>query len=140
MKEKLYEEIAANYRFFLNWRHASFAGHMVILGAVVSFSIGAYKDAKPLLWLIPLAGAPFGVFFCIVDTRIQKIFQCAIEAGRKLEGELGGYFSEQAEIGTVPIRDKCPMLFTHTMALRIVYLGSTLTLMALSLYFKFRIT
>ncbi len=135
MKATLYEQIGTNYRFFLNWRHASFAGYMVLMGATAALSIDAYNDAKPFCWLVPLAGAPFGVFFAIVDTRIQAVFQCAIEAGRKMEGELGGYFSEQSTIGTVPRKDKIyPRFVSHTAALRTIYLGSSLVLAALGVY------
>jgi len=141
MDEKRYEQVGTNYRFFLKWRHASFAGYIVILGAIVSFSIAAYKDALPLLWLVPLTGVPFGIFFWIVDIRIQKVFQSAIEAGRKLEGEQGGYFSEQANIGTIPKRDSnYPVVFSHTAALRTIYLAFTLLLIGVSAYFKFWIT
>ncbi len=140
MKEKLYDQIGINYRYFLSWRHASFAGYMVVLGVTASFCIDAYRDAKPLLWLIPLAATPFGVSFWLIDVRIQKIFQAAIQAGRKLEGDLGGYFTEQQKIGTVPLLDKYPRLFTHSAVLRTIYLGSALTLLALSIYLKCEMT
>lgn len=139
MRDKLYEEVGLNYRFFLNWRHATFAGHLLVLWAIASLCISAYKDAQPFLWIIPLAGAPFGLLFWVIDVRIQVVFQNAIEAGRAIEGEAGGYFTSQRRIGTVPGRDKYPRLFTHTIALRTAYLSSFLLLTALGIYFRYQL-
>jgi hypothetical protein len=139
MKDKLYEEVGTSYRFFLNWRHASAAGYIVVLGGVMSFCLTAYKDARPLLWIVPLFGTPFGIFFWIVDRRIRSLFQTAVRAGRTLEGEQGGFFTEQEKIGTVPGLDRYPRFLTHSSALSILYIGSSVALIGLSLYFKYRL-
>jgi len=44
VKDKLYEEVGANYRFFLAWRHAAFAGNLVVLYGVFSLCVSASKD------------------------------------------------------------------------------------------------
>lgn len=142
--EKLYEQIGANYRFFLNWRHASLAGYLLVLWGVVSLSISAYEGAREVAWLVPLGGFPFGVLFCMLDHRTKAVFQDAIKAGREIEAEAGreieaegwGYFSHLKSAGVVPRKDQCPII-THTLVLRIIYLGSSFVLAVLAAYLKF---
>ena len=57
------------YRFFLSWRHASFAGNLVVVWAVFSLCITAYKEARELLWIIPLAATPIGILFWMIDEK-----------------------------------------------------------------------
>lgn len=34
MKEKIYQELCHNYRYFLTWRHAAFAGNFLAIDGI----------------------------------------------------------------------------------------------------------
>jgi hypothetical protein len=75
MKEKAYEEVGANYRFFARWRHAAVVGDLVVLWAVLTLCISAYEDARQLMWAIPLCASPFGIILWIIDVRTRDMYQ-----------------------------------------------------------------
>jgi hypothetical protein len=102
LKAEIYKEAGVNYRFFLGWRHASAAGYLVILGAVVSLGISAFKDAKELLWLIPLCAAPVGVVLWLVDLRTRDAYHAAVRAGKGLEAPERGFFTVLDEDVVIP--------------------------------------
>ena len=89
MKEKIYEEIGNNYRFFLCWRHAAFAGNLIVLGAILSFSVSAFKDAKELMWFIPLIASPVGFLLWVIDVRNRSLYHTANRVGKELEDSSG---------------------------------------------------
>ena len=128
MNEKLYEEVGRNFRFFLSWRHACFAGYLVILWVIMKFSIECYKDAQSFLWLILLLGAGLGIVFAFMDKRTKKFFYAAIEVGRRLESEckLEGYFTAHARF----LADRN----THSEVLKWFYYGSAIVLVVLSFF------
>src|SRR5688572_6908685 len=110
MQEKKYEEIGTNYRFFLGWRHAAFAGDLIILYGVISLTTSFYKD-KDLIacaWIIPAVAAPIGLLLRLIDVRTRVLYHAAIRAGQVLEGDTGGFYTELAKdvvpAGTSPFK------------------------------------
>jgi hypothetical protein len=75
MKEKIYEELCHNYRYFLTWRHAAFAGNILAIGGALALSISALKDAEKIAYLIPLFASPIGIFLWLLDLKIRKIYR-----------------------------------------------------------------
>jgi hypothetical protein len=135
LDEELYKEVGSNYRFFLGWRHATFAGYLIVLGAVVSFCVSAYKDAAEVLWLVPLGASPIGFLLWAVDVRTRGLYHAAIRAGKELEQATKGFYTHLADevalpLGTSPFRQ-----VTQSAALNILFLGGSVSLVALSALF-----
>lgn len=131
MDDKKYEEIGSNYRFFLGWRHAVFAGDLVILYGVLSLTYSIFKEEPRLAWIVPMLGSPIGLLLRIIDVRTRSLFKAAITAGMKLEDGKGGLFTE-----LFPLMSKKgdPQLKpTHSLALDILLIGSSVILFLLSL-------
>ena len=55
----LYEEIGKTYRYFLNWRHALFAGYLVSLYALSNGFAWLVDNEYNETWLVPIFS--FGV-------------------------------------------------------------------------------
>ena len=132
MIEKKYEEIGTNYRFFLVWRHASFAGNVIILYGAISLCLSTYKHAPVLACVVPFLASPIGVLLWIIDVRTRDLYHVAMEAGKKLEGEEGGYYTElekkTEEKGTNSVRMLFKGEWNHSGALTLFFLGSSLVL------------
>ncbi len=138
MKEKIYEEVGNNYRFFLRWRHAAIAGNMVVIGAILSFSISAFQDAKELMWIIPLLGAPVGLLLWIIDVRNRSLYHTANRAGKEIEDSVGisGFYSKLiSENVALPKGTSVFSQLTQSLALNFLFLGSTVLLILLSICF-----
>lgn len=110
------------------------AGYLIVLGAVVSFSVSAYKDATEFLWLVPLCASPIGVLLWMVDVRTRGLSHAARQAGKDLEAPTKGFYTLLDEValppGTSPFRQ-----VTQSAALNILFLGGSLLLLALSVIF-----
>ena len=138
MKEKIYEEIGNNYRFFLRWRHAAFAGNLIVLGAILSFSVSAFKDAKELMWIIPLLASPVGILLWIIDVRNRSLYHVANRAGKEIEDSEGlpGFYSKLISEGVALPKGTSPISkWTQSLALNLLFIGSSVLLMFLSLFF-----
>lgn len=129
--DHMYEQLCKNYRFFLKWRQAVFGGYLVILGATLSLGIAAYKDARPIAWLVPTVASPLGLVFWMLDIRVRNLFRHTYMVGRKLEGDCCGFFNGIAQIGVVPGVDTMPKL-TNSVILSSVYIGATLILITIA--------
>jgi len=128
MEEKRYEETGNNYRFFLGWRHASLVGILVVLYGVASLCIAAYENARPLVWVIPIAASPVGIIFWLIDKRTRDLYHAAIAAGKELEGETGGFFTRlQAEVALPPNTSPFSKL-SQTGILNATFIGSSILL------------
>src|SRR3954468_24765432 len=89
-----YEESGRVHRYFLNWRHAAFAGYFAILYGFASTAEKIWKEAPGVLpWL--LLGAGFvGIGFLFIDLRTRELYYAAIEAGKAIEsGEKGTLYA-----------------------------------------------
>jgi hypothetical protein len=137
--EKIYEEIGANYRYFASWRHKAVVGVFVVLGAAVSLCISAKKEAPELMWLIPAIASPVGILLWIIDLRIRDLYHAAIRAGKALESPLEGFYTVLARDVVVPKGKSILSRPTQSFALNILFIGSSLALLALSVwsYFKY---
>lgn len=93
MKDKLYDEIGNNYRFFLRWRHAAFAGQCVVIFAVCSLCATFIESAKEIAWIVTLAGSPIGILLWIIDVRTRDLYHATIKAGAELEGDSKGFYT-----------------------------------------------
>ena len=132
MDEKRYEEIGTNYRFFLGWRHAAFAGDLVIIYGVLSLTYSIYKDIPSLAWIIPALSSPLGVLLWIIDVRTRELYHAAIRAGESLEGKKGGFFTQLSRVA-LP-RGKSPFSKpTQSGALNLLFFGSSICLLALAI-------
>lgn len=89
--EKQYEEVGANYRFFLGWRHATMAGYIGIL-----FGAGKLALAEPsyltkaFIFLIALF---LGIFFWLFDYRTRQLYNAAVRSGKHLEQSKNGFYA-----------------------------------------------
>ena len=131
MKEKKYEEVGSNYRFFLGWRHASLAGIFIILYGIASLTIEVYKQTAMLACFVPALCSPIGLIFWLVDRRTRNLYHAAITAGKKLEGFEGGVYSELSKI-VQPPKSKSWGKITQSSALNILFLGTSLLLIITS--------
>ena len=137
LKVAIYEEIGRNYRFFLNWRYATFLGNFVILGAALSLTLEKYEEASTLTYLIPLCGSPLGLIFLLLDIRISRLFQAAYIAGKKLEGKYIGYFSYTTnELKVIKSDPKRRWELTHSKIIWFIYVFSSITMFFLSLLLR----
>ena len=136
MNEKKYEEIGTTYRYFLSWRHAAFAGDLVIIYGILSLTFSVYKDRPSLAWIVPLSGSPIGILLWIIDVRTRELYHASIRAGTALEGIYGGFFTQLSKTvlsaGSSPFKK-----FSHTGALNLLFIGSSILLIILAfcLYF-----
>jgi len=134
MEVKKYEEIGSNYRFFLGWRHAAFAGILVVLFGVLSLTFTIYKETPSLAFVIPFIASPIGILLYFIDKRTRDLYHAAIRAGKFLEGG-GGFYTELSK-DLVP-KGKSPFIkITQSAALDLLFIGSSLALIALSLYLR----
>jgi len=82
----IYAEIGINYRYFLNWRHALFAGYLLILYALANSYFSLLEKNRPdLFWVVFLGG--FLVSLCCwgLEYRIRDLYQACTNAGCELE-------------------------------------------------------
>ena len=132
MKEKIYEEVGANYRFFLTWRHATVAGYFVIMYGIITLTISIYKDAPKLAGIVPFLGAFIGWGFWLIDRRTQEIYHAAIRAGKELEGFRGGFYSQVSKIilppGSSPFKKN-----SHSGIIKVLFIGSSILLFILAI-------
>lgn len=135
MDEKMYDEVGANYRFFLKWRHASFAGILVVIGGVLSLCVSAFKDAKELLWLIPLVASPIGILLWIIDVRTRELYHAAINAGKTLENGTKGFYTLLADEVRLPLGSSAFIRLSQSMALDVLFFGSSIIFVALAVFF-----
>ena len=138
MNDKKYEEVGVNYRFFLKWRHASFAGNVLILYGVISLCISTYRDSPTLAWIVPLLASPIGILLWIIDVRTRDAYHAARNAGKELEGDEGGFYTKLSEEVALP-RDSSPFkefikshTLSHSVALDIFFIGSSVMLLITS--------
>ena len=134
MKDKVYEEVGTNYRFFARWRHLALAGDLLVVWAILSLCVIAYKDARELMWLIPLIASPIGVVLWIIDYRTRDMYHAAIRAGADLEGDLKGFYTRVRDEVALPKDKSFINRLTHTLALSIVFFGTTAILLLLSVW------
>ena len=130
--DKKYEEVGNVYRFFLGWRHASFAGNLLVMYGAASLTLLAYKDARSLAWLVPLAASPIGVLFWWIDVRTRDLYHAAIAAGKALEGDGSGFYHQLADVA-VPRGSSVFSRATQSGALSVFFLGSSAVLFAVGL-------
>jgi len=135
MSEKAYEEVGANYRFFLAWRHASFAGMLLILFGTAQLTFSALKDQPTMAWLVPVLASPLGVLLWIVDTRTRDLYHAAIRAGKKLEGDAGGFYTELSQV-TLPVGSSAFGRLSQSGALNLLFLGSSVAMLALGMFLR----
>jgi len=136
-----YDEIGPNYRFFLAWRHAAFAGNIVVLGGTCSLLTTAYEEAMPLAWLIPLLASLAAVSLWLADCRTRQIYRSLADAGKEMENDGKGPYHALTAIGIpkdapwFPRKDK-PLcrFFSQSFALDVFFLGSALVLVVAAVF------
>lgn len=132
IKNKSYEEICNYHRFFLNWRHALFAGYILVTGYIFN-KILEIKDNRGWWFFAPII---FGIILAIVsrqiDKRILEIYTGLINAGYELEGNIIGNFHALK----IP-----PKVTTHSQTISFFYLFSIvgyLTILFILILEKFK--
>lgn len=145
MKDKAYEEIGPNYRFFLAWRHAAFGGGLIVLWGACSLLTSAFEKGVQIAWLIPLLSALVTLCLWLADHRTRQIYRSITEAGKKLEGDEPGPYHALTDIGIpknapwFPRKDNphCK-LFSQSFALDFFFLGSSVVLLLVAGVLFFR--
>jgi len=139
MNDKAYEEIGPNYRFFLAWRHAAFAGGLVILWGTCSLLTSAYEKGLSIAWSIPFLASLTLLCLWLADRRTRQIYQSLTKAGRALEGNNPGPYHALTDVGIpkgAPLLPKKgnPLcrLFSQSFALDCFFLGSFLILLVVA--------
>lgn len=147
MKEKIYEELCNNYRYFLTWRHAAFAGHILAIGGTIALCITAIRDANNIAYLIPLFASPIGIILWLFDLKIRKIYRAIYSYGEKLEEGSEGYFNSLRKVGASFPKDstasenkqvsRIKRAISHSTVLDFVYWCSFFGLLFLSFFMKY---
>lgn len=136
MKDKLYEEVGHNYRFYVKLRQAGFVGNLVVVWAVIVVLTGEHDDAfESLLWLVPLvlSGVPLSLW--ATDIRTRHLFELAIEAGKALEQADGhdGFYSRLVDFNTRSVtRATVVSRFALRGLMPTTYVGAFLLLLTMS--------
>jgi hypothetical protein len=135
VNEKKYEEVGTMYRFYLGWRHAAFAGHVVIIYGVLSLALSNYKADPMVACGALLIGAVVGLLLWVIDKRTRDLYHAAIRAGKHLEGKTGGFFTELSK-DVLPAGSSPFKKISHSMALDVLFIGSfaILFILAIAIY------
>lgn len=133
MNEKLYEEIGNNYRFFLRWRHAAFAGQCIVLFTVCTLSVSFIEKAKEIAWVVPLAASPIGILFWIIDVRTRDLYHATIKAGAELEKGKKGFYTVLRDEVSLKKEENPFAKLTQSAALNLIFWGSTIMLLIASI-------
>ncbi len=98
----LYEENAAQFRYFLTWRQLLLGGYFATVAALALGFKWALQERMDLLFLFPLAGAGLSVLFWTLELRNRELYQLTSEVGSQLEGRLDqqatGHFRAYASL------------------------------------------
>lgn len=139
MKDEIYKEIGSNYRFFLGWRHASFAGNLIILYGVITLCVSTYKSEPKWAFLIPLLASPIGILLWMIDVRTRTLYHAAIRAGKELEGSEGGFYTKLSEVALPPGTSSFEKI-TQTGALNVFFWGSSIVLFICAIVLFLKLT
>ncbi len=145
MKNKAYEEIGPNYRFFLAWRHAAFAGGIVILWGTCSLLTSAYEKGLTIAWLIPILASLAAFCLWLADRRTRQIYRSLTKSGKALEENIPGPYHALTDIGIPENASWFPKnneplckFFSQSFALDCFFLGSSIVLFVVALFVMFR--
>jgi len=133
MDDKIYEEIGNNYRFFLRWRHAAFAGQCIALFGALTLCASFIEKAKEIAWIVPLAASPIGILLWIIDVRTRDLYHATIKAGKNLEGDKKGFYTVLKEEVSLNKEESPFSKLTQSAALNITFWGSTIILLITSI-------
>jgi hypothetical protein len=133
----IYEEIGRNYRYFLNWRHALFAGYLLILYIASTF----YTESSDNLFFQRLClGVTIliSLVFWVIEIRIRDLYRACTEAGESLEKMTADKkdalsYGIYAKLNSDALRNKN---FSHTNALNLLFL-SVIISASIVLYLSF---
>jgi hypothetical protein len=81
----IYDEIGTNYRYFLNWRHALFAGYLVILFTLANAYSWLTENDSANVWIIYLVGLLITFCFWGLEYRVRDLYQACTKAGCEME-------------------------------------------------------
>jgi hypothetical protein len=87
--QDLYAENGSNYRFFLNWRHALFAGYLLILFTLANiyFTNNQFEETnRPYLYVVVLVSS---LIFWGLERRIRNLYHACMNTGHALEKAIG---------------------------------------------------
>lgn len=138
MDDKFYEEIGHNYRFFLRWRHAAFAGQCIVLFAVCTISATFIEKAKEIAWGVPLAASPIGILLWIIDVRTRDLYHATIKAGAEIEAGKKGFFTVLRDEVSLKKDESSFSKLTQSSALNVFFWGSTIMLLIASILLKIK--
>jgi hypothetical protein len=133
MEDKRYEEVGTNYRFFLGWRHAAFAGDLAVFYAVLWLTFSVYKEIPVIAWIVPTLGWPVGILFWIIDMRTRDLHLATIKAGKALEGNRAGFYTQLSRIAS-PKGTSAFKRISQSTALDILFFGSSICLLLLAIF------
>jgi len=134
--KELYIENGRNYRFFLNWRHALFAGYLGILFLLGKAYSWIVENQYQMLWVIYLFGLIITLCIWGLDRRNRELYRSCLRIGKNLEKDYGlkGIYS-RLDTGDKEDINDLPKI-THSKILDIFFGIITLTfLILIPLYF-----
>jgi hypothetical protein len=93
----VYEEIGRNYRFFLNWRYALIAGHLISLGFFAKILFQLWEQDQFVFLFLAFAVLFFLTkFFYELENRNRDLYHYCTEQGKTIETkiEIEGIYSK----------------------------------------------
>jgi hypothetical protein len=124
----LYEENAAQFRYFLTWRQLLLGGYFATVAALALGFKWALTEQAILLFLFPLTGAGLSVLFWMLEVRNRELYQLTSEVGSQLEEQLDrrtvGHFRAYASLQNKN--------WPHSRTLATFYLGCGLLMFLLT--------
>lgn len=129
--EELYKEVGINYRFFLSWRHALFAGYLLVVSALSLAFSWLYKEQHSLLWVTFIFGIIITLVFWALEFRNRELYHACQNTGEELEKN----FTSVEGIFTILNKLQVKKI-THSLAIDMLFIVTILTmLIALIIFF-----
>ena len=103
---------------------------------VLSLTFSTYKDMPSIAWIIPLICSPVGILLWMIDKRNRDLYHAAIRAGKLLERDKVGFYSELSKEllpeGASPFKK-----ISQSGALNLLLFGSSFILFILFIFLLF---
>lgn len=85
-KIDIYNEVGANYRFFLNWRHKALAGYLISIAGLTSILSWSFEnDYHSINTSILFISCIVSLVFWGIDIRIRKLYNICQKVGSNIE-------------------------------------------------------
>lgn len=127
--ENIYNECAANYRYYLDWRFKILTRHAISLGGVLLLAKYIIENESiPKQWVAApsLVFSILSIIFLLMDLRHKALSQAAAKIAGKIENSWVPNSTENNKSGffdyQVTAHKETPL--THSLMLMVIYAGS----------------